>query len=165
MSAALQTVSTANDAVNASSPIVRQTGTYMMQVDDIPWTPFVFPKTFFKILHIDRDRGSATLMLLSEKGAPTPLHKHVGAADIYVLRGSFDYEEGHAATGCFVHEGGGVVHVAETDDEVLALVTFHGPLVGLDDDGSVNGLCDCDLFIELADKNNAISHLPAKLWQ
>jgi 2,4'-dihydroxyacetophenone dioxygenase len=143
--------------------VVGKAGTYMADVDTIPWTPFVFPKTFFKLLHLNDDRGATTLLLLAEKGAPTPIHKHVGAAEILVLRGSFSYEEGTAHPNYYVHEAGGVVHVAEANEEILAFVVFHGPLVGYNEDGSVSGICDCDLFYELAEKNGAVGHLPPRV--
>jgi 2,4'-dihydroxyacetophenone dioxygenase len=146
----------------ASVKVVSKAGTYMADVDKIPWTPFVFPKTFFKLLHLNEDRGAATLLLLAEQGAPTPIHKHVGAAEVYVLRGSFSYEEGTAHANCYVHEAGGVVHVAEANDEILAFGIFHGPLVGYNDDGTVAGVCDCELFYELAAKNGAVGHLPPR---
>ena len=160
MSTAAQLV----DRPQTQSPVkvVSKAGTYMANADEIPWTPFVFPKTFFKLLHLDEDRGSVTLLLLAEQGAPTPLHKHIGAAEIYVLRGSFSYEEGTAHPNYYVHEAGGVVHVAEADDEIMAFVVFHGPLVGYNDDGSVSGVCDCDLFYELAAQNGAVGHLPPR---
>jgi quercetin dioxygenase-like cupin family protein len=142
--------------------VINKSGTYMADVDGIPWTPFVFPKTFFKLLHLNEDRGTVTLLLLAEKGAPTPIHKHIGAAEIYVLRGSFTYEEGAAGPNYYVHEAGGVVHVAEANDEILAFVVFHGPLVGYNEDGSVSGVCDCDLFYELAERNGAVGHLPQR---
>lgn len=150
-------------SVNGRDPrIVSRPGTYMVDVDKLPWTPFVFPKTFFKLLNINSARATSTLLLKAEKGAPTPLHKHVGAAEVYVLKGSFSYEEGSAKSGSYVHEAGGVVHIAEATDEILAYVTFHGPLVGYNDDGSVAGVCDVDLFYDLAKANGAVGHLPAR---
>lgn len=55
--------------------VISKAGTYMANTDSIPWTPFVFPKTFFKLLHLNEDRGSVTLLLLAEKGAPTPIRR------------------------------------------------------------------------------------------
>jgi 2,4'-dihydroxyacetophenone dioxygenase len=147
----------------ASDPrVVAMPGTYMVEIDKIPWTEFVFPKSYFKLLHFDAGQGKSTLLMKAEKGAPTPLHKHVGAAEIYVLKGTFSYEEGTAKAGSYVHEAGGVVHIAQAEDEVLAYITFHGPLVGFNDDNSIAGLCDVDLFYDLAKKNNAVGHLPPR---
>jgi 2,4'-dihydroxyacetophenone dioxygenase len=142
--------------------IVSKPGTYMVDVEKVRWTAFVFPKTYFKLLNINPARGTATLLLKAEAGAPTPLHKHVGAAEVYVLNGGFSYEEGSAKSGSYVHEAGGVVHIAEANEEVIAYVTFHGPLVGFNDDGSVSGVCDVDLFYDLARANDAVGHLPPR---
>jgi quercetin dioxygenase-like cupin family protein len=107
-------------------------------------------------------RSSVSLLVLAEKDAPTPIHKHLGAAEIYMLKGSLSYEEGTAREGDYLFEAGGTVHIAEARDEVLSLVIFHGPLMGYNDDGSVAGVCDVDLFYKLAADNNAVAHLPPR---
>jgi quercetin dioxygenase-like cupin family protein len=142
--------------------VVSKPGSYMVDIDKVPWTEFIFAKSYFKLLNFDANQGKSTLLVKSEKGAPTHLHKHVGAAEIYVIKGSFSYEEGTAHTGSYVHEAGGVVHIAQAEEEVLAYVTFYGPLVGFNDDNSISGLCDVDLFYDLAKKNNAVGHLPPR---
>lgn len=154
-----ETIVKAAEKAPSGVKIINKPGTYMADVEAIPWTPFVFPKTYFKILNLNESRGTSMLLLKAERDAPTPVHKHVGAADIFVLKGSFSYEEGTAYSNYFVHEAGGVVHVAEAQDEVLAIVTFHGPLIGYNDDGSVSGVADCDLFYSLAEAQGAVSHL------
>lgn len=148
--------------VNSAVPVVSKKRTYLVDIDHVPWTPFVFPQTFFKLLRIDDANSSVTVMVLAHKDAPTPIHKHVGDAEIYVISGSLSYEEGTAHAGYYLHEAAGTVHIAEAEREVLALVMFKGPLVGYNDDGSVAGICDPDLFYQLAKDNNAVGHLPPR---
>lgn len=147
--------------IQADKRIVRKAGSFFLNPESIPWTPFVFPDTWFKLLNVNAERGSMTLILRAGKDAPTPLHKHIGAAEIFVLKGSFAYEEGSGSSGDYVYEAGGVVHIAEAGEEVEAYVIFHGPLVGFDDAGNVTGIMDADLILDLAKANGAAGHIEA----
>ncbi|MGF6995405.1 cupin domain-containing protein [Paraburkholderia sp. GAS32] len=149
--------------IRADKRVVRKAGSYFVSPDSIPWTSFPFPDTQFKLLSVNFERGSITLILRAGPKALTPLHKHIGAAELFVLNGWFSYEEGKGTKGDFVYEAGGVIHIAEAGNGVEALIVFQGPIVGLDDNHGVTGIIDAELVYALAKANNATAHIDNSL--
>ncbi|MEQ5843778.1 cupin domain-containing protein [Paraburkholderia acidicola] len=139
--------------------IVRKAGSFFVNPESIPWTSFPFPDTQFRLLNVDFQKGSMTLILRAGPDALTPLHKHIGAAELFVLNGWFSYEEGKGTKGDYVYEAGGVIHVAEAGNGVEALILFHGPIIGLDDSYSVTGVIDAEMVYSLAKANGATAHI------
>jgi anti-sigma factor ChrR (cupin superfamily) len=86
-------------------------------------------------------------------------HKHMGAVEIFMLSGSFFYDNGQVYANDFMLEAGGVTHAPGSDEGALMLAIFHGPLQILDDDGQVLVTVGIDEMYELAREAGAVGHL------
>ncbi|MCC5857498.1 MAG: 2,4'-dihydroxyacetophenone dioxygenase family protein [Ectothiorhodospiraceae bacterium] len=138
---------------------VRRAGGMMLDTEQLPWTPFALPGTYFKLLHLDDNHGKATLLLKVPDGVVTDIHRHLAAVEAFVVKGSFSYEEGTVKTGGYVYEPGGVVHQPESHGELILFVVAYGPVMGYDEQGNPAGLIDNDLMYQLAADNGAAGHI------
>jgi 2,4'-dihydroxyacetophenone dioxygenase len=139
---------------------VFEDGSLIVRSASIPWTPWALPGTFFKLLDYDHNHSYTTILLRIEPDAIPTAHKHIGAANAYIIQGGFGYEHGHVYAGDFMVEAGGVTHTPTAHPEGCILLGFmHGAVQGLNPDGSIAGIVDVDWHIEAAKKNNAFSHL------
>lgn len=150
-------------AVPASAPPQHQTfpdGSLIVRCEQIPWTPWALPGTQFKLLDYDHNQCFVVILLKIDADAPQTTHKHLGAANAYVLQGGFGYEHGDVRAGDYMVEAGGVTHTpyAHPDGSIL-LGFMHGVVQGFNPDGSIAGVVDVDWYIDAAKKNNAFGHL------
>lgn len=135
-----------------------------LDLDSIPWTPFPVPGNYFKLLHVDEVGGGFTFYLKTDADAPPLVHKHVGGALIYNIKGHWQYE-GYPEIGpnYFLYEPSGVIHqplFTEFAEENEMIIFMHGCIVGYNEDGITSGVIDADLMYELAEANGAAGHLP-----
>lgn len=103
--------------------------------------------SWFKLLSADRATGRFTLLVRAGAGVEAPLHRHVGAVEAFILEGGFYYKEAPAqrfTKGSYLHEPAGSIHQPVSPEGAVMLGVFHGPIEGLDSDGSVTGRVDCD---------------------
>ncbi|MEL7029608.1 MAG: 2,4'-dihydroxyacetophenone dioxygenase family protein [Pseudomonadota bacterium] len=134
----------------------------MMDVSRIPWCEFALPGTFFKPLHLNDDAGAATFILRIPAGGAAEAHKHLAAVEAYVISGSFSYpDEGSVGPGDYVFEPGGIVHEPHADggEDLILFVVAHGPVQGVNADGSPGGVIDNDVIYEFAKAGGAAGHL------
>ena len=134
----------------------------MVDADSLPWVPFALEGTFFKLLHLNDDRGAATFILKIPKGCKADMHKHLATVEAYVLQGEFSYEnEGYAKQGHYVLEPGGVVHepIAEGNEDLILFVVAHGPVQGVEPDGTFGGVIDNDVIYQCAVDGGAAGHV------
>ena len=135
-------------------------GSLIVRAAKIPWTHWALPGTWFKLLDYDRNHSYVVILLKIEDGAPQTVHKHLGAANAYVLEGGFGYEHGDVYAGDFMVEAGGVTHTPYAHPGGSILLGFmHGVVQGFNADGSIAGVVDVDWYIDAAKKNNAFAHL------
>jgi hypothetical protein len=135
---------------------------YATDTESIPWTPFPGVEgDWFKILHMDDDNFSATVLLRTDPSFEPNLHRHLGAAELFNLKGSWGYEGfGIMGPGGYTYEPGGVVHFPHVEDEIIVLAILHGPIQPFDADGNpLPNLVDNDVFYRLAKANDAVGHL------
>ncbi|MCA8489218.1 cupin domain-containing protein [Burkholderia arboris] len=128
----------------------------------IPWTRLDKPGLEgiqYKILNFDENRGYMVVLNTFDPGSRFAPHKHMGAVEIFMLSGSFFYDNGQVFADDFMLEAGGVTHAPGSDDGALMLAIFHGPLQILDQDGSVLVTVGIDEMYALAKRNGAVAHL------
>ncbi|KAF5486960.1 Acetylacetone-cleaving enzyme [Colletotrichum siamense] len=103
----------------------------------LPWLPLA-PKIWIKLVKLQPATGAHTVIIRAEPGGVLPPHRHIEAAEIFVLKGTGDHPQtGHFAEGDFVSESKGAVHdplVFEVETEML--MTSQGPSVFLDEQGN-----------------------------
>ena len=135
-------------------------GSLIIRAAQVPWTPWTLPGTWFKLLDYDHNHSYTVILLKIASDAPPVMHKHIGAANAYIISGGFGYEHGHVYAGDFMCEAGGVTHTPTAHPEGCVLLGFmHGAVQGFNADGSIAGVVDVDWYIEAAKQNNAFSHL------
>ena len=135
-------------------------GSLIVRAEQVPWTPWALPGTWFKLLDYDHNHSFTVILLKIAGDAPPVAHKHIGAANAYIVSGGFGYEHGHVYGGDYMCEAGGVTHTPSAHPEGCILLGFmHGAVQGLNADGSIAGVIDVDWYIEAAKNNNAFAHL------
>jgi anti-sigma factor ChrR (cupin superfamily) len=104
---------------------------------ELPWLPLA-PKIWIKLVKLQPETGVYTVIIRAEPGGVLPPHRHVEAAEIYVLKGTGDHPQtGHFAEGDYVSEHKGAVHdplVFEIETEMLMI--SQGASVFLDEQGN-----------------------------
>src|SRR5438876_985333 len=88
---------------------------------DLPWHP-LGPGTWFKLLRASEETGVWTSLIKMEAGSRFAPHKHLGAAEFFVIRGEFDYRAGTAKAGDYGYEPLGAIHVDRANISIAAPV-------------------------------------------
>jgi hypothetical protein len=139
---------------------VFEDGSLIIRAAQIPWTRWALPGTWFKLLDYDRNHSYTVILLKIDHDAPPTVHKHLGAANAYVIEGGFGYEHGEVYAGDYMVEAGGVTHTPHVHPGGSVLLGFmHGVVQGFNPDGSIAGVVDVDWYIAAAKKNDAFAHL------
>lgn len=127
----------------------------------LPWSPWVMPKTWFKLLRVDEKTGGFTILLRVDAPNQAPIHWHLGAIEGYIVEGEFGYGPlDRGGAGAYAFEEGGAIHEPDTSVGFTMFMIAHGPLAGYDDDGSVAGVLDAHAMLKLADAHGAGAHVP-----
>jgi 2,4'-dihydroxyacetophenone dioxygenase len=138
-------------------------GASLVRAEHIPWTPWAFEGSAFKLLDINRSAGTFFTLIRFETGPmDLPPHHHFADVHAYVLQGDFGYEYGSINTGDYLLEAGGVNHAPNIGPNgATFLVHFMGPLCGVSADGQPEGeVVDCEWMYRAAKANGAADHLP-----
>jgi quercetin dioxygenase-like cupin family protein len=137
-------------------------GGFITRSELIPWTRLNKPGLEgiqYKILNLDENRGYMVVLNTFDPGSRFVPHKHLGAVEIFMLSGSFFYDNGKVFANDFMLEAGGVTHAPASDEGALMLAIFHGPLQIIGDDGKPVVTVGIDEMYDLAKENNAVAHL------
>lgn len=122
----------------------------LVQTERVPWKP-LGPSTSYKLLRASVETGAFTVMLRVEAGGFFLAHKHLGAADFYVLQGRLEYEGGTAVAGDWIYEPNGSVHeMTVCKEETVVLFHFHGPVAFLGPFGGVRMIVDSQFVLSQA---------------
>lgn len=89
-------------------------------------------------------------------------HKHLAQVEIFMLSGSFYYENGKVFANDYMAEAGGVTHAPASDEGALMLTILHGPLQILNEEKRIVATVGIDEMYKLARENNAVAHLRRK---
>ncbi len=140
-------------------------GSKIVRSDIVPWTRLSAPGLegiSYKILNFDEDRGYMVLVNTFAPGARFAPHKHLAQVEVFMLGGSFFYDNGKVFANDYMAEAGGVTHAPATDEGALMLTILHGPLQILNEEGRVVATVGIDEMYELARANDAVAHLQRK---
>lgn len=146
-----------NTTAVAITPPVRSA---FLDHESMPWTPWVMPETWFKLLSVNPVSGGFSIMLKVAPGNEAPVHGHIGTVEGIILEGGFAYEDDWGHAGWYVNEAGGINHKPHTGpDGMVMFAVAHGPLVGYNDDGSIGGVVDARMMYELAAAAGNAGHI------
>jgi quercetin dioxygenase-like cupin family protein len=139
---------------------VWEDGSLVVRAEQIDWVPWALPGTWFKLLDYNRNHSWFVFLLKVDPDAPEVTHKHIGAANAYILQGGFSYDKGGVRAGDYFVEAGGISHTPKSDPDGCIMLGFtNGALAGLDEDGSPAGIIDVDWMVEQAKAHGAFGHL------
>jgi len=161
MSAVLSRGVAAHPKRLSTEHVFRPDGSKLIRVDQIPWTPWAIPGTYFKLLRVDDDAASMVLMLKVDPHSPAPMHHHLGSAEVIILEGCFSYDYGTIRTGDYVFEPGGCSHDPTTHEEgAVMFAIIKGGLQGVDENGEPSGpILDINWHCRTAAANGAAGHI------
>jgi 2,4'-dihydroxyacetophenone dioxygenase len=127
----------------------------LVRCKDLPWHE-LGPGTHFKLLRVSPETGVWTSLIKMESGSRFSAHKHLGAAEFFVVKGSFDYRGGTARAGDYGYEPLGAVHGATTcTEESEYIITTYGPIAFLNEDGSIQMVYDFEAAKRLWDEQQS----------
>lgn len=126
--------------INAEPPAgAAQQNDVLLDPAALPWVR-VSPTLELRLLHWDRDSGAYTLMMRYAAGAVIGPHRHLAAAEFYVVSGRMVYVAGEAGPGFFGVEPKDAVHMATRfPEETVLLFRCGGATERLDESGKVIG--------------------------
>ena len=137
-----------------------QTSNVFFDPGTLPWTDWVMPKTWFKLLNINELTGGFTMLLKVEAPYQAPIHRHIGAIEGYMIEGEFGYgADDRGGSGSYVFEEGGAIHEPTTYQGFTMFAVAHGPVMGYNDDGSIGGIIDGEAMYAMAAANGAAGHI------
>jgi 2,4'-dihydroxyacetophenone dioxygenase len=114
----------------------------LLSSDKLDWMP-LGPGTSYKLFRVSPETGQWSALLKMEPGARFAPHKHLGAADFYVLKGALEYRAGIARAGDYGYEPLGVEHGATTcSEETIITFNAYGPIIFYNEDGSPSMILD-----------------------
>ena len=125
----------------------------------IPWTEWVMPGTYFKLLNVNDMSSTFTMLLKVDPGNEAPLHHHLGSVEVYVIEGEFGYGDDRGGAGSYSCESAGAMHSPTSPQGTVMFAVVNGPIVGYADDDSVAVIVDKDLMYQMAEANGAASHI------
>lgn len=122
--------------------IPTEIGDFHVSSKDLPWK-ILRDGYDFKLLRICSVTGTWVTLFRTVAGASVPPHKHIGAAEYFVLKGKVEIRGGAenggvtACAGDYGYEPNGIVHEKTYFPEPSEyLFINHGPLQYLDSEGS-----------------------------
>jgi 2,4'-dihydroxyacetophenone dioxygenase len=128
----------------------------------LPWLPWVMAGTHFKLLNVDKKSGGFSMLLKVDPGIQAPVHGHIGAVEAFIIEGEFGYEDDRGGLHTYVYEPAGAIHEPTSPGGVIMFAVAHGPLVGYNDDGSIAGVIDGRVMLELAQAGGGASHIKVR---
>ena len=121
----------------------------LLQTEDLDWQT-MGEGVGIKVLRVSEETGQWTALIRMDAGATFAAHKHLGAAEGYILKGRLDYRVGSAEAGSYLYEPLGAVHEATTcSDETLILFNAYGPIVFHAEDGAVTQILSYETALAL----------------
>lgn len=123
----------------------------LIDPETLPWIPMGGPGLFFRLLRVSPETGQFTIFIKLEAGASFAPHKHLGAADFFVLSGALRYRAGTARAGSWGYEPLGVFHQeTNAEEETVLLYNGYGGVAFTATDGAVVGILDWEWIRDAA---------------
>lgn len=124
------------------------------KLDPIPWRPWVMEGVQYKLLSVNSRTGGFTCMLKVLPGVEAPIHHHLGAIEVMVMEGDICYEDADIGRpGDYMFEPAGDIHQPRTKSGCVLFCVFDGPIAGLAPDGSIAGIVDYKVMLEMAERD------------
>ena len=118
-----------------------ENGDFHVASNDVPWK-VLRDGYHFKLLRTCPVTGTWVALFRAVAGSSVPPHKHIGAAEYFVLKGRIEIRGGVENSGVTAHAGdygyepNGIIHEKTCFPEPCEyLFINHGPLQYLNDDG------------------------------
>jgi quercetin dioxygenase-like cupin family protein len=140
----------------------KEKGNRFTDTHKIPWTSFFLNGVDYKLLDFTGER--CTLLVKVEKGTKLAIHQHLQPVELYLMTGSFGYQDAETGTTDMIYEGGylfeppGTIHEPTSPDGFTGIAVIHGAVVGFDANGEQVSIGPKDYF-QRAKENNAVAHL------
>jgi len=117
-----------------------------LNVNEQKWVP-TGEGAWIKVLRVSRETGNWVALFKQSAGTVAPPHKHLGAAEFYVLEGCIDYRGGKAEAGYYGYEPLGAVHEKTSFPvDTIYLLTSYGPLAMRNESGELIGVMDSEMM-------------------
>ena len=102
---------------------------------------------WIKVLRVSMETGNWVAMFKQSAGTFVPPHKHLGAAEFYVIEGCIEYRGGKAEKGYYGYEPLGAVHDRTSFPvDTIYILTSYGPLAMRDGQGNLVGVMDSEMM-------------------
>lgn len=138
-------------------------GSIIARADELPWTEWGMPGTWFKLLDVNDDFGFFAILLKVDPGTEVAMHRHFSAAFAFTLEGWWGYEGRVVKAGQYFKEAGGIDHAPVVGPEGTTMLAWSNcPIGGLDDNGELAAVIDIDWMYEAAKANGAADHILRK---
>lgn len=126
---------------------------------EVPWLPLA-EKVFIRVLKTNRETGGFSVMIRAEPGGVLPRHRHVGEAEVYILKGQGNHpQSGDFGPGDFITEPKGALHdPVEFGEETELLMICDGPSEFLGEDGGVQHVMDLGMLDYLVARYGGEKH-------
>jgi anti-sigma factor ChrR (cupin superfamily) len=129
----------------------------LVDSDALSWIP-VGEGVAMKVLRWSSETGHWSSLIKMQAGKSFPPHKHLGAADFYVLQGAFAFRGGTARAGFYGYEPIGAYHDATTAiEDTVYTFNSYGPIGFTDADGNIVNLMSWEAIRDLAQAASAKS--------
>jgi len=126
----------------------------------IPWKPWVMDGVAYKLLSVNSRNGGFTCLLKVLPGVEAPIHHHLGAIEVLVMEGDICYDASDiGGPGDYIFEPAGDIHQPRTENGCVLFCVFDGPIAGLAGDGSIAGIVDYKLMLEMAERDGVAAHV------
>lgn len=130
------------------------------KLDPIPWKPWVMDGVSYKLLSVNNRSGGFTCLLKVHADVQAPIHHHLGAIEVLVMEGDICYEESDIGRpGDYMFEPAGDIHQPRTFRGCVLFCVFDGPIAGLAGDGSIAGIVDYKVMLEMAERDGVAGHV------
>jgi len=153
------TVNQLKRSENSVVKVVKPRNSVFLDVNKLPWLPWVIEGTHFKLLNVDMKTGGYSMILKVDPGNEAPVHGHVGAVEGLILEGEFGYDDDRGPNMHYVWEPAGAIHQPDSPDGFTMFAVMHGPLLGYNDDGSIAAVVDGKMMYQMALEGGVAEHL------
>jgi 2,4'-dihydroxyacetophenone dioxygenase len=134
-----------------------------VNIDQIPvFKDLAYPGIHIQPLRIDVEKGEWVYLSILEPGCSLPLHYHTGTAEVWTIKGRWEYYEypdQPQTAGSYLYEPAGSVHTfytpADNTEDTIALAWIQGAQVSFNEDGTFHSVVDAAALQYLMDTAEA----------
>lgn len=118
------------------SPVNSELMDTLVRTNEMDWIETKPGMAYMKMLWLSPESGRWAVLYKWRKGYVAPPHKHLSAAQVFVLSGKLQVRDGTLEAGDYLYEPNGMVHGTTTALEDTEYLFFcDGPVLFFDEDG------------------------------